>query len=483
MKKILLIGLLFLCKALLFSQNSFILHLSLEGDNFIGSPMEFNGKYLFPYGQNLNNPGQAKGGLLVVSQNGNLEQKINISEEVYSLSPVLAYALNDNNILLFSFVRPVEDSVLFDVQITVLDENFNVVKVIIYDFNVNVFSYPYIINHSGNNILLSGWGHFEYSNSADVYVLEFDETLTLQHKHWFNYYGVLNFDGCQIPNTNEFIFAFWGGLVLPRAGALVRTNNAFEILRMDTIVTGMNLEYNLKFINDTTFILSGKKDPDNTPPRDDNVWLMILDTNNIMYHSVITGSIDTIDHPAVRNLVVSNNGHILAGFTKNPYFVVGAYPTWFGLSCFDTSLNPLWIKYFGDGANWMLYFIMATSDGGCLLAGSYYDWNTQYNERDLVVVKVDSAGIITSVPDNGLTIAHDAIVYPNPGREMLTIESGPQIAGAVFVLFDMAGKTLLEHKLIHSTETISTTHLPPGLYLWNITFKGKPVENGKWIKE
>ncbi|MEW6136512.1 MAG: T9SS type A sorting domain-containing protein [Bacteroidota bacterium] len=74
-------------------------------------------------------------------------------------------------------------------------------------------------------------------------------------------------------------------------------------------------------------------------------------------------------------------------------------------------------------------------------------------------------------------------MYPNPGREMLTIESGPQIAGAAFVLFYMAGKPLLQHKLIHSTETISTTHLPSGLYLWNITFKGKPVENGKWLKE
>jgi len=66
---------------------------------------------------------------------------------------------------------------------------------------------------------------------------------------------------------------------------------------------------------------------------------------------------------------------------------------------------------------------------------------------------------------------------------MLTIESGPQIAGAAFVLFYMAGKPLLQHKLIHSTETISTTHLPSGLYLWNITLKGKTIENGKWIKE
>jgi len=245
----------------------------------------------------------------------------------------------------------------------------------------------------------------------------------------------------------------------------------------------MNLGYNLKFINDTIFILSGKKDPQYNPNRDDDYWIITLDTSNHLYNSLITGTYDTMDYPSINNIAFLTPAKIFGGFTKNSIYLIGEFSSWFGLVCFDNNLELQWKKYYGDNSNWFLYDILATSDGGCLLVGTRYDWTTQYNERDVMLIKVDENGLITSTGPGPAIQAHDAIVYPNPGRDFLTIESGPQIAGALFVLYDMAGKPLIEKTLNQSSQTLSTAHLPAGLYLWNITLKGKNIENGKWVKE
>jgi hypothetical protein len=194
MKDIVLIIVFFLGSKVLYPQGGFIQRLYLEGDNYVGAPVEYNGKYLLPVNQHLAEPGAFKGYLFVLSQNGLIEQKINISDSFYSVSPMLTHVRNGSAILLFSFVRPLADSTLFDLQITMIDKYFNIINDAIYDFNVNYYSYPYIIKNSENNILLSGWAFPSYSNAADAYILEIDENLYVIRNHWFNYYGVFNFD-------------------------------------------------------------------------------------------------------------------------------------------------------------------------------------------------------------------------------------------------------------------------------------------------
>lgn len=483
MKKIILISLL-LGFNLTFAQGGFKLEISLEGDNTMGIPVEYNNKIYLPVSTGFSNNEQFNGFFFKISNEGSIEQSINISENFYSVNPELTYVTSSGDIALFSFVKINPDSLLFDLQITFIDEDLNITNDVIYDFNVSVFSTPYIIEKSDNHIILSGYAFHYNSNMFDVYTYEFDESFNLLNPHWFNFTtSIFNFDGTQIPNTNDFLFAWWGGLGLPRLGVLVRTNEAFEIIAMDTIITGLNLEYNLKFLNDTAFLLSGKKDPDNIPPRDDDYWVVILDTNNFIHNSVVTGTIDTIDHPAARNLVLYQNGNIMGGFTKNAFLPMGAFPSWYGLVCLDDSLNVQWIKYYGDGTNWMLYWIMATSDGGCLMSGTRYDWNNSPNERHIMLVKVDSNGLITSVPDAPRNIVHEAIVYPNPGNDFVIIESGPQISGAEFLLYDLSGKLVLRIRLQTQTQRLSTSFLPSGLYLWNIQYHGKTIEQGKWTKE
>ena len=75
------------------------------------------------------------------------------------------------------------------------------------------------------------------------------------------------------------------------------------------------------------------------------------------------------------------------------------------------------------------------------------------------------------------------VVFPNPGHDWLNIQSGPQIKGAEFSLFTLQGQAVLHETLTSTEQRINTTQLPSGTYLWQIIFKNKVIESGKWVKE
>jgi len=153
------------------------------------------------------------------------------------------------------------------------------------------------------------------------------------------------------------------------------------------------------------------------------------------------------------------------------------------LSNYDSLLNCRWTRFYGGDACYTFNSLDATSDGGCIIAGMYYDVANPENLLDLFVVKVDSNGLFTGISDKPQMASAQAIVYPNPGQDYLVVQSGPQISGSVFMLFDANGCCVLETKLQSTTEQRDMTSLPSGVYIWRIVNKGKSIEDGKWIKQ
>jgi hypothetical protein len=94
---------------------------------------------------------------------------------------------------------------------------------------------------------------------------------------------------------------------------------------------------------------------------------------------------------------------------------------------------------------------------------------------------LDSTGIFTSADESNMAI-HSAVVFPNPGTNILHLESGPQVLGNYFQLYDLQGIKVSEEKITTSQQQISTNNLPNGIYIWRIVTKGKIVDSGKWIK-
>ena len=59
-------------------------------------------------------------------------------------------------------------------------------------------------------------------------------------------------------------------------------------------------------------------------------------------------------------------------------------------------------------------------------------------------------------------------IYPNPAQDYLLVENHSPEQSATFVLYDLLGRRVLEQKLAATKNTISTEHLPSGVYLYHI---------------
>lgn len=213
--------------------------------------------------------------------------------------------------------------------------------------------------------------------------------------------------------------------------------------------------------------------------------------NNIGQDSIyFTSNTDTNFYAGGRqNTTINGNNIFIAGFYNvNAWLFPYNYnPSWVTISKLDLDLNMISTHFYGGDAQYCPYSIIATSDGGCFVTGYSYDYinnlpNNNY-ELDIFALKTDSDGLITELPDQPQAKAHDAIVYPNPGIEYLNIQSGPQITGAEFYMFDINGNAVIVEKITNTQLKVNTAYLPSGTYPWQIVFKNKVIESGKWVKK
>lgn len=206
-------------------------------------------------------------------------------------------------------------------------------------------------------------------------------------------------------------------------------------------------------------------------------------TDSVFYHN----NPDTILYAgAVCNTALVGDKIFVAGvYNIIPgQFPFQNQPSWIQVTRLDTALNIIDHHFYGGDAYYHPYKILATSDGGALIVGNRYDY-TKPSERlyHAFALKINSKALITASPDYPEAKSHDAIVYPNPGRDYLIIQSGLQINGALFTLFDMQGRPVLEELITSTQIKVNTSQLSAGVYPWRITYKNKVIESGKWIKK
>ena len=192
---------------------------------------------------------------------------------------------------------------------------------------------------------------------------------------------------------------------------------------------------------------------------------------------------DTISYPALsRNFDFVDTNYIYTShYREYPMEYYPAIYNYFVVSKFNSNLDLLWQYYFGFDAYYFVWQITALKDGGCFVSGSRYDYQTQNEEYDIFCLKLDSTGIFTSADESNMAI-HSAVVFPNPGTDILHLESGPQVLGNYFQLYDLQGIKVSEQKITASHQQISTGKLLAGMYIWRIVTNGKVIDSGKWIK-
>jgi len=178
-------------------------------------------------------------------------------------------------------------------------------------------------------------------------------------------------------------------------------------------------------------------------------------------------------------------------YYPNSIFVAGTYndqfppwpqqPSWIAMAKYDSSLNLLTEKYIGGDAFYMLWDIIATHDGGVLLSTSRYDYQTQYQEHDLYLIKLDSLDLLVDNTEHQNNLVKSTMVYPNPASDQVYVRTA--VKDAIFWLYNINSKKVKEVPLSNRSliTLINVTALPKGNYIWRITKQNKQIETGKLI--
>ncbi len=203
------------------------------------------------------------------------------------------------------------------------------------------------------------------------------------------------------------------------------------------------------------------------------------------YEMTSWGLADTMDFPALYHGVDFNHkDSIYWGGTvafQFDYFI--PIPSWYSVIQTDSLLNVRWERFYGGDAHYVMNKLLATSDGGCLLAGSKYDYmNTNKNQRDIYVLKLNNQGLITGKLEKPNVALQEAIVFPNPGTNQIKVRIAAQYPQCIFELYDVNGNKVISQEIIGKWGETNTSFLSPGSYVYQIHNNEGLFETGKWVK-
>jgi hypothetical protein len=218
--------------------------------------------------------------------------------------------------------------------------------------------------------------------------------------------------------------------------------------------------------------------------QDDDIGISFIDSalNNPEIHYF--GALDTIDNPgAERFLDFITPSRIFFTGSHDHHF--GFYPhgvSWIMTGLLDSSLNTIYQQFYGGDAEYNPFSLLATKDGGSMIAGTKFDYHTQDNEMDIIFLKFDSTGSITGTLPPEVNQPYSFIVYPNPGQDYIQLTGN--LEGLLFELYDQKGSLVRSIQLVNGNNAIPTDDLPTGTcYLYQIINSRKVIFTGKWIKK
>nr|NQU90326.1 T9SS type A sorting domain-containing protein [Bacteroidota bacterium] len=486
MKYIFIISFAFLSLQL-FAQNSFEKIFRDSSDQYVTSIIETEEYYILTTSSGTYSVDNYKTRLFKINKPGKVVLTKTLKPEV---GEFITFGLieKENNIFTgFGHQKYPNDSVVF-FTIYETDDNFELLSEKTYRTNFQSLSYLNILK-SDELYTIVGAGRNMNSYYMRLFAYKLDNSYDTLISQIYPEEGMTKTPFCIIPGHGEynykiFVRGFHQHTNTP--GQILQLNSQLEINDIKGIPDGLALFNDAIIVNEDQYLLTGERHISNSHPQDEQLGVMLMNSNDSVVELKLLGAVDTIDYPGIyTNLDFIDINNIYFAGTKN--FSIGGIfaptPSWFFLNKLDSNLEIQWQKFYGGDAYYMLWNMIATQDGGCLMAGTRYDHLTQVNERDIYLVKVDENGLITGTGEELSQVqVYDAIVYPNPGSSYMKVQSGPQIEGAVFDLYDMAGKAVAREILYNRIAEINTSALPVGTYTYRIGLNNRLVGSGKWVK-
>jgi len=342
------------------------------------------------------------------------------------------------------------------------------------------------VDHFHNLIVYGAAAPADTIGKNHTYIFKFTQTGDSIDFHYYrSHYGQVpssmveksDSSGYYLANTGLYEFQ-------PSTASQVLTiNYSLEVTDIDSIPHTYAFYLNIKCLELNKILLTGKKALENTNPRTDKLGIQKLDTTFHCMGEYLLGPDDTVSYPAYyTNMDFKYVTRLYYGGIANQS--IGAFPnfpSYILLAQFDTSLNLAFKKYYGGDVNYMLWSVIATTDGGCILGASSYDWTIQNQERDIYILKVDSNGLITGMEENSQLQLPKVIITPNPGCDKLNCESHCRVSS--LALTDMIGKEVYRQKMDQGRNCYDIQNLKPGFYIYTVYDGQGIVQTGKWIKK
>jgi hypothetical protein len=344
-----------------------------------------------------------------------------------------------------------------------------------------VHNFKYIINHKGNIVFIAEYTLDGSTLEDCIYEITTDGLMI--NKVFFDQPSGFNQAFSIIENKFDYTYKIFTRT--PLSSRVESTYNIldsnFYIINNGTFGDAIYTHNTARWINDSTYLITGKK-----YYLEENEWdlgiLKVSGEDSILSYLYI-GAPDTVEWPGLfKSLDFISIDNIFYPGSYNTYFYPWQMETnWIMLNILDSDLNIISQHYYGGDAYYAVSAVLATQDSGCVMACQRYDHLTQNNEFDVYILKVNKDGLLVSVPENPILNSSACELYPNPGKEILNIES--KLNDLQIEIFDVNGRLKSYLQLESGSNKLNVSNLPRGIYLYRVFDKKKyQVQSGKWLK-
>ena len=221
----------------------------------------------------------------------------------------------------------------------------------------------------------------------------------------------------------------------------------------------------------------------NHPNNDDEFYISAhrLDTSfDIMYSQNFTDPDTNSRGAEIESVDYYYPGAIYVGGSHYLQGITGQDPNWFYLTRLNNTLGVEYEKYIGGDDYYWLTSVVATTDGGVFLAGTRETVGGVQLHRNGYILKFDSTGCQTKIPDGSMVQIKEALVYPNPGNDFFMVRTAKR--ECTLVLYNKLGCIVFEKKITSIISTFNVTSLAAGYYYYSIIQNNKCIDSGTWIK-
>ena len=183
----------------------------------------------------------------------------------------------------------------------------------------------------------------------------------------------------------------------------------------------------------------------------------------------------------MNGLAFDQNNKLYMGLVDVPVFFGDTWWLHFTLTKYDEELNEEWSTFFSEGNFYHMRGLLPLSDGGILVYGYHWDINgvTDYP----LLFKFDSSGDISTSTEEEVTAVKSIKVLGNPSDGIFrAVLNGVTSTAFDLAFYNASGQQVHTHKIDKRDIEIDCTHLPSGLYYFQVMDGNEKIIGGKWMK-